>query len=407
MDVVNPVCCGLDVHKRSVTACLRTVKQDGSVAKETRDFGTTLPQLLELGEWLATNDCPIVAMESTGVYWRPVFHVVAGLAEVVVGNPADMKRRPGRKTDKLDATWISELLAHGLIPPSFVPPPDIQALRDLTRHRVALVQSRTQVKNRVHKVLEDTNIKLASVVSDLFGKSSRRMLAALIAGERDPEVLADLAMGVLRKKIPDLVLALQGNLTPHHIAMIQMDLEIHDMLHEQIQILDGRIAQAVEPYQEQVEQLKTIPGVEQTAARDILSEIGSDMTRFVSSARLASWAGMSPPNEISAGKRKRTRGNKGNRYLRRLLASCAWACRDTDSFLGRTFRRLQARIGGKKAAIAVGHKILVIVFCLLERGQVYNEQIYDRPNPIEAARRKKAYINGLEALGYAVSLQPN
>ena len=282
-----------------------------------------------------------------------------------------MRRRPGHKTDPADACWIAELLAHGLIRPSFIPPPPIRALRDLTRTRVALVQTRSQTKNRVYKILEDANIKVASVVTDLFGTSGRRMLAALIVGERDPKRLAALALGKLRRKVPDLELALNGQFTTHHAQIIQASLELIDLLDRQLRDLDRQIGDLVAPLTPQIEQLSSLPGVEVTAARAILAEIGTDMSRFGSDARLASWAGLCPGNNESAGKRRRGRARKGNRYLRRVLVQCAWAARKTPTYLGRTFRRLEVRLGGKKAAVAVAHKLLVIVYHLLNEGTHY------------------------------------
>jgi transposase len=290
MQVVHPVCCGLDVHQASLTACLRRMRDDEQITTEVRVFGTTYAALLALSDWLSASHCPVVAMESTGVYWRPVYHVLAGTVEVLVGNAREMRPRPGKKTDPADATWIAELLAHGLIRPSFVPPPAISALRDLTRTRVALVQTRTQAKNRVHKVLEDTNVKLSSVVTDLFGKSGRQMLAALIAGQRDPHTLAALALGRLRQKLPQLELALAGQFTAHHARLIQGALELIDLLDRQSAELDQQIGELVQPLRLQITQLDSIPGVDETAARDILAEIGTDMSRFGDAARLASWA---------------------------------------------------------------------------------------------------------------------
>jgi transposase len=340
-----------------------------------------------------------------GVYWRPVHHVLSGTLEVVVGNAQEMRRRPGRKTDKADARWIAELLAHGLIRPSFVPPPAIQALRDLTRTRVALVQTRSQAKNRVTKVLEDTNIKLSSVVADLFGVSGRRMLAALIAGERDPNVLAALAKGRLRRKLSQLEVALTGQFTPHHAWLIQGALELIDLLDRQIADLNQQIGDLVSPLTLQMEQLTSLPGVETTAARVILAEIGTDMSRFGADTRLASWAGMCPGNDESAGKRRGGRTRKGNRYLRRVLVQCAWAARKTPTYLGRTFRRLEARLGGKKAAMAGGHKILVIVYHLLAEGTFYDEERYDRLQPRQEEQQRKRAVKALERLGYQVTLE--
>jgi transposase len=328
MQVVPPVCCGIDVHQAQLTTCLRRVSPEGKITTERRTFGTTYAELWALSDWLTESHCPVVALESTGVYWRPVYHVLAGTVEVLVGNARELRPRPGKKTDPADATWIAELLAHGLIRPSFVPPPAISALRDLTRTRVALVQTRTQAKNRVHKVLEDTNVKLSSVVTDLFGTSGRRMLAALIAGERDPRPLAALALGRLRQKLPQLELALAGEFTAHHARLIQGALELIELLDRHIAELDQQIGELGQPLQPQITQLDSIPGVDETAARDILAEIGTDMSRFGAASRLASWAGMCPGNNESAGKRRHGRTRKGKRYLRRVLVQCAWATRN-------------------------------------------------------------------------------
>jgi transposase len=405
MQVVHPVCCGLDVHQATLTACVRRVSADGQITADLREFGTTYPALLALSDWLVAEHCPVVAMESTGVYWKPIYHVLVGVVEVLVGNAREMRPRPGKKTDKADARWIAELLAHGLIRPSFVPPPAIRALRDLTRTRVGLVQTRTQAKNRVQKVLEDSNIKLASVVSDVFGKSGRRMLQALIDGERSPQKLASMALGRLRRKLPELEVALTGQFSDHHGRIITLSLELIDLLERQIAELNAQIGVLVEPLTPQLEQLDSIPGVDVTAARDILGEIGTDMSRFGSASRLASWAKVSPGNNESAGKRRRGRTGKGNRYLRRILVQCAWSARKTPTFLGRTFRRLEARMGGKKAAVAVGHKILVIVYQLLGQGTFYEEQRYADQRPKQEEHARKRAIQALERLGYSVTVE--
>lgn len=334
-----------------------------------------------------------------------MYHVLSGALEVVVGNAQEMRRRPGHKTDKADARWIAELLAHGLIRPSFLPPPPIQALRDLTRTRVALVQSRSQAKNRVHKILEETNIKLASVVTELFGVSGRRMLAAFMAGERDPHVLATFARGRLRRKLAALELALQGQFTAHHARLIALALEVIDLMNRQIAELDQQIGELLAPLYPQIEQLISMPGVEATAARAILAEIGTDMTRFGSDARLASWAGVCPGNHESAGKRRRGRTRPGHRYLRRVLVPCAWAARTTSTFLGRTFRRLEARLDGKKAAMAIAHKILVIVYHLLAEGTLYDEERHNRLSPQQEERQRRRAVQALQALGYRVTLE--
>ena len=328
-----------------------------------------------------------------------------GVVEVLVGNAREMRPRPGHTTDPADARWIAELLAHGLIRPSFVPPPETRALRDLTRTRVGLVQTRTQAKKRVQKVLEDSNIKLASVVSDVFGKSGRQMLQALLEGERNAQKLASMALGRLRRKLPELELALAGQFTEHHGRLIALSLELIDLLERQIAALNEQIRLLIEPLLPQIEQLDSIPGVDATAARDILGEIGTDMSRFGSAARLASWAKISPGNNASAGKRRPGRTGKGNRYLRRVLVQCAWAARKTSTFLGRTFRRLEARLGGKRAAVAVGHKILVIVYHLLWQGTYYEEQRYTDQRPKQEERDRKRAIPALERLGYQVTLK--
>jgi transposase len=406
METIHPVCCGLDVHQASVTACLRRVTAEGSISVEKRQFATTVQGLLELAGWLVESGCPIAAMESTGVYWKPVFHILSATMEVWVVNARDVKQRRGKKTDPKDAQWIAELLAHGLIEPSFVPPPHISALRDLVRMRTALVQTRTQVKSRVLATLEDTNVKLASVISDPFGVSGRKIMDALAKGNRDPKVLSQMAKGVLRRKIPQLEIALEGTFTDHHALLIGLNLELVDHTNAQIAQLDQRICELMDPLKKEAERVQSIPGVHHTAARTILSEIGTDMNRFGSASRLASWAGICPGDNESAGKRKSGKIRKGNRYLKRVLAECAWAAGKTETFLGRTFRRLQARIGGKKAAIAVGHKILVIVFHLLNEGMTYDDGRYNRLNPKQENRQRERALAILQQLGYEVQLTP-
>jgi len=406
METIHPICCGLDVHQSSVSACLRRVTAEGTVSVESREFGTTVKELVALADWLVEAGCPIAAMESTGVYWKPVWNILSPLLDVWVLNARDVKQRRGKKTDRTDAKWIAELVAHDLVQPSFVPPPRIGALRDLVRMRTVVVQMRTQVKNRVLGVLEDTNVKLASVVSDPFGVSGRKMMEALVKGERDCKVLSEMAMGVLRRKIPQLEEALQGSFTEHHAFLIRLGLESLDQCNRQISELDSQIALLMEPLQEQASRLMSIPGVSETAARVVLSEIGTDMSRFGSAKRLASWAGLSPGNNESAGKRRSGKTCKGNRYLRRVLVECAWGARKTDTFLGRTFHRLQIRIGGKKAAVAVAHKILVIIFHLLNEAEFYDDGRYDYINEREQKRQEKRALKMLQRLGYQVVLTP-
>jgi len=404
METIHPICCGLDVHQAIVFACLRRINANGAVSVEGRDFITTVKGLTALADWLVEEGCPIAAMESTGVYWKPVWHILSPMLDVWILNPRDVKQRRGKKRDPVDAKWIAELVAHDLVQPSFVPPPTIGALRDLVRMRTALVQMRTQVKNRVLAVLEDTNVKLASVVSDPFGVSARKMLDALVNGERDCKVLSELAMGVLRRKIPQLQEALQGSFTEHHAFLIRLGLESLDQSNRQISKLDSQIGHLMEPMQNEVSRLTSIPGVSDTAARVILSEIGTDMSRFGSAGRLASWAGLCPGNNESAGKRGSGKTCKGNRHLRRITVECAWATRKTETFLGRTFCRLQARIGGKKAAVAVAHKILVIAFHLLNEAELYDDGRYDPLKERERVRQTNRALKTLERLGYRVQV---
>jgi transposase len=309
-----------------------------------------------------------------------------------VGNAHDMRPRPGKKTDKADARWIAELLAQGLIRPRFVPPPAIRALRDLPRTRVGFVQTRTQAKNRGQKVLEDSNIKRASVASDVCGTSGRRMLEALIAGECDAQKLASMARGRLRRKLPERERALTGQCTAHHGRMIALALELIDLLARQIADLNEQIGLLVAPLQAHIAQLDSMPGVDGTAARDILGEMGTDMRRFGSAARLSSWARMSPGNNERAGKR-------------RLLVQGAWAARKTPTFLGCTLRRLAARIGGKRAAVAIGHKMLVLVYHLLLAGTCYEAQRYADQQPQQEERERKRAIKALDRLGYSVTVE--
>ena len=404
MQVVNPVCCGLDVGKQEVVACLR-ITRGKEVHKELREFGTTVSELHELSDWLDEHGCGSVAMESTGVYWKPVFHILRLRHDLTIGNSRDIKQRPGRKTDKADADWIAELHAHGLISPSFIPPPEIDALRQLTRTRTGLVNTRTQAKNRVHKLLQEANIKLSNVASDIFGVSGRAMLDALVAGERDPEKLSSLARGTLRRKIPQLALALEGHFTTQHALLLRLSLQLIDTCSDQIRELDTAVQKLVEPMQSEIVLLDSIPGIDENAARQILAETGRDMSRFESASRMASWACICPGNNESAGKRKTGRTRKGGKWLKRILVECAWAARKTDSHLGMRFRSLERRLGGKKAAVAVGHQILVIIWHVLTTETPYEDSRY-APSSKQKERRLKGLLKALKEFGYDAELKP-
>jgi transposase len=376
------------------------------VRQETKEFGTTTRQLKQLCDWLSGRGCQIVAMESTGVYWRPVYNVLHKQLEVIVGNARAMKPPAGKKTDKADAVWIADLLAHDLIRPSFIPEPQLKAFRELNRLRVRFVQQRTQVKNRIQGQLQDANIKLSNVASDIFGKSGRKMLDALVAGERDPAVLAQLALTTLRRKLPQLELALEGSFTSHHTTILQHLLAQHDLFNEQIGKLDDQIRQATTELgmDDALQRICTIPGVHEVSGRQILSEIGIDMSHFGSDKRLASWATACPGNNQSAGKRRSGRTRKGNRYLRRIIVECAHCTEQTNTQLGRVYRRFKIRIGASKAAMAVGHKILVIIFHVLSEGTTYDDNRLANDAKEDERRRKRA-LRDLERLGYKVTLE--
>ena len=360
MDLIHACCAGLDVHKKTVVACVRRVGPDGQVSREVRTFGTMTADLLALADWLDAEGVSHVAMESTGVYWKPVFHLLEGRFEVLLVNAQHIKQVPGRKTDVKDAEWIAQLLQHGLLAASFVPPPPIRELRDLTRQRPQLVRERAAVANRIQKVLEDANIKLASVATDVLGVSGRAMLAALIGGSDDPAALADLARGRLRGKIPELPQALQGRVTDHHRFLLRMLLEQVEQLEGLIAEYAARIEEVAAPFAEAAARLETIPGVGAAAAEVIVAEIGTDMTQFPTAGHLASWAGLCPGNNESAGKRRSGKTTKGSQWLRTVLVQVAWAASHTkETIFSATYRRWAKRLGKKKALVALGHKILV------------------------------------------------
>ncbi len=432
MQVTYSHCAGLDIHKTSVVACIRVVAPDGRVITQQRTFGTMTTDLLALGTWLVGFEITHVAMESTGEFWKPVYNLLDSSFTVFVVNAAHMKAVPGRKTDVNDAAWIADLLAHGLLRPSFIPPAPQRALRDLTRQRTHLIRERATEVNRMQKVLEWANIKLSSVVTDITGVSARAILEALVGGQTDVTVLADLAKGRLRSKIADLEQALQGVLQPHHAFMLSQHLALIDTFEEQIAAFDTQIAAAIAATRPQPPAdggttsstgapaaqapdgaaaaqliLDAIPGIGMRAAEIILAELGTDMSRFPSAKHASSWAGLVPGQHESAGKRKPTRLRDGNGYLRATLVQAAWAAvKQADTCLGRFFRRVAARRGRPKAIIAVAHKILVIVYTLLKTGQVYCE----RPAPVLDDQAKERLVarmqRRIEQLGYRVKLEP-
>jgi transposase len=405
MERLYATCCGLDVHQATVVACLVRQGTDGQRRKEIRSFETTTHGLHELRDWLVGAGCTHVAMEGTGVYWKPVYNALEDGFTLVLANARHIKAVPGRKTDVSDAEWIADLLQHGLIRPSFVPPREQRELRDLTRTRTTLVDERSAVVQRLQAVLEDANLKLAGVATDLMGVSGRAMLAALLAGTTDPATLADLAQGKLRKKRAALEQALTGRVTNHHRFLLATHLAHIDFLDEQIDQLSREIEVRLRPFDDVLERLDAIPGVGRTTAEVLAAEIGLDMTPFPSAGHLASWAGMCPGQYESAGKRKGGKTRKGSIWLRRALieAACG-AARKKDCAFATQYRRLVVRRGKKKALVAVGHALLRTVYALLAHGELYEER---PPLPLDERRRarlRQRALDQLTALGYTVTL---
>jgi transposase len=410
MDTLYQNVAGLDVHKKSIVACNRRTDQRGKVVEEVRTFGTMTRDLLALADWLQSCGVTHVAMESTGVLWKPVFNILEGLFELLLINPQEIKQVPGRKSDVSDSQWIAHLTACGLLHGSFVPSREQRQLRDLTRHRAQLVAETTRVANRIHKTLEDANIKLGAVASDILGKSGRAMLHALVAGERDPKKLADLALRRLRGKIPELQQALEGNVTDHHRFLLQQLLDHLDHLEAQIEQFSQRIGEALRPFltDDQFRRLDEVHGLNRKTIEDVVAEIGSDMSRFPTDDHLCSWAGMSPGNEESAGKRKRQRTKPGNRWLRRALSEAAWAAsRTKNTYLSAKYRRLAARRGKKRALIALGHHLLKIIYHVLQHGVSYRDLGANYFDQLNRARLERYLVKRLEGFGYHVTLTPD
>jgi transposase len=407
MDIMYPCCAGLDVHKETVVACVRRVVA-GTVRQEVRTFRTETNQLLALADWLTDTGVSHVAMESTGVYWKPIWNLFEGAFELLLCNAEHIKAVPGRKTDVKDSQWIAQLLQHGLLKPSFVPEKPVRQLRDLTRQRVQLVRQKVQVANRIQKTLEDANIKLASVASDVLGASGRDMLRAMVSGERDPVVLADLARQRLRAKIPQLQEALFGEIEGHHRFLLGMLLEQVEFLEKQVERLTARIAEVLPPpFVAAVERLQTIPGIDRRAAEGIVAEVGADLRAFASAGRLSSWVGICPGNHESAGRRRSGRTTKGNAWLRVLLVQCAWgASRSKGTYLQAMFRRLAARRGTKRALVAVGHRLLEIIYAVLKKGQTYQELGVDYLDRLQDRERLTArLVKRLQKLGLKVTIE--
>ena len=406
MDVILERCAGLDVHQATVIACIRQPGPTRERAQVLHPFATTTPALLTLRDWLLAQGVTHVAMESTGVYWKPVYYALEDAFEVLLVNATHLAKVPGRKTDVQDCVWIAPRLECGLLRGSFVPPPPIRELRDLTRARKTLIQDRTREVNRLHKILEDAGLKLASVATDVLGASGRARLTALVAGTTDPAVLAELARGRLRAKRPALRQALTGRVRPHHAFLLSQLLAHLDALDETLATLSQAIEEHLAPFAEPAARLQTIPGGTQRTMEAIVAEIGVDMRPFPTAGQLASWAGLCPGNNASAGKRRRGRTRKGDRWLKAALVEASLAAiRVKGSRLGALYRRICRHAGHNVAIVAVAHAILEIAWHLLSQATTYRElgaDYFDRRNKDQTTRR---HVRFLESLGYRVTLE--
>jgi transposase len=407
MQVIHARCAGLDVHKKMVVACLR-IMEGGQVTKQIKTFKTTTAGLLELKDFLTDGKCTHAVLEATGVYWKPVWHVLTDDIELLLANPQHVKTVPGRKSDVNDATWLAELLAHGLIRSSFVPPPPIQALRDLTRTRKQLVREQGQHVLRIHKVLEDANIKVASVLTDMMGVSGRAVLADLIQGQSDPEKLVLRVAKNVKASRQELLEALRGHPTKQHRLLLRVHLGQVDALDRAIEQLESEITELLRPFRQSYELLLTIPGVKQTVAQIIVAEVGVDMSRFPTAEHLISWAGLCPQMDESAGKKRNTRLRKGAPWLKTALVQAAWAAaRTKNTYLRAQFLRLKGHLPLKKALVAVAASILKAVYYMLRDGVVYKDlggDYFDRRQPVKKLHR---LIRQIENLGLQVQLDPN
>ena len=406
MQVVHPRCAGLDVHKKDVYGCAVVIDEKGKKHQEIRRFGAVTRDLLELADWLKGHAITHVAMEATGVYWRPVWAVLEGQFELLLVNPHHVHALPGRKTDAKDCEWLADLLQHGLVRSSFVPPTDIQDLRDLTRYRVELTQAQGRVANRIQKVLELANIKLSSVASDTLGVSGQLMIEAIIDGEDNPEHLADLAKRRLRQRIPDLQLALRGKVRDHHRFLLKEHLSEWKALSERIIRVEQEIERRIVPFEHAVTRWKSIPGIDHVTAWCLVAELGVKMDQFPTAQHLASWAGICPGHNESGGKRISGTMRDGNRWLKRTLCQAAWAAsRKKNSYLSAQFKRLATRRGIKRALTAVAHSILIIAYNMMRRAESYHELGADYFDRINQTQLQNYLIRRLQNLGVTVTVQ--
>ncbi|HEY1253827.1 MAG TPA: IS110 family transposase [Terracidiphilus sp.] len=407
MEILYPHCAGLDVHKDTVVACARHMAE-GKVRTQVKTFKTTTEQLIALSDWLSSAGCTHIAMEATGVYWKPVWHILSdGEFELILANAAHVKNVPGRKTDANDAVWLADLMAHGLIRPSFVPDEPTQQMRDLLRTRKQMTRDRASHIQRLQKTLEDANIKLDSVVTDILGLSGRRILEALIDGQTVPQALASLAHRRIHASSDELEAALQGRVTRHHRFLLKLHLDQIDAIDAAIARIDQEVSANVEPFRAAIEQLIAIPGISPLAAQVLVAEIGIDMSRFKTAAHLISWAGLCPKNDESAGKRRSNRMKKGAPWLKTTLVQSAWAAaRTKESYFQAQYHRLRSRRGSKKAVCAVAASLLTTAYHMLKNGSTYRDlgpHHFDQPDKQKQANR---LLKRLQNLGYTVQIQP-
>lgn len=407
MQVVYERCCGLDVHKKTVVACAVVPDAAGQPQKETQTFDTLTENLRELAAWLQAKQVTCVAMESTGVYWKPVYNLLDGHFEILVVNAEHVKALKGHKTDVHDAEWLADLLRHGLLKGSFIPSPQLRELRDLTRYRTKLGDDRKSEINRLHKVLEDANLKLSSVVTDLMGVSAQAILAELVKGNTDVVLLADLAKGRLREKQAQLEKALVGTLKPHHRFMLAQHLSHIEFLDEAIMKLDEQIADLMRPFEAEIAAWDSLPGINQRIAEIVIAEIGADLEPFADAQQLAAWAGMCPGNDQSGGKRKNAKTRKGSKWLRRALIEAAHgAARKKNSYYKGLYHRLAARWGKQRAAVAVGHSLLVTGYYLITRNKTCHDLGDNYFDERDREQVKRRAVKRLEKLGFQVTLEP-
>ena len=409
MELLYTHCAGIDVHQNSLSVCALTPGSGATEepAIELRSFGTFTGEIQLLCEWLKEAGVTHVAMESTGVYWKPVWNVLEPLFTIILANAQHIKNVPGRKTDKADCQWIARLLRHGLLKPSFIPEPRIRELRDLCRTRTSLTRQKTAVVNRLQKVLEDANIKLASVATDVMGVSGRSMLREMIAGNTDPILLADLARGPMRRKLDALRAALTGTVNPHHRFLLKRHLHQAEELEQDIRVLETEIVSKVNPFEGLLTLWMTIPGIDRIAAWSLLAEVGADMDQFPSARHLVSWAGLCPGNNESAGKRKSSRTRKANPWLRGLMTQIAWAAAHTkDTYLSQQYRRLLAKRGKKRALLAVANTVLTIVWHIGKHGNPYRELGADYFDRLKGNQAQRYHVRKLEKMGLKVTITP-